>query len=802
MPGMGRSLQSNNTTVLSAFHSALLHQLLFVLLISAVLAVAFNVVRTIQYRRLQAGGGRDFPSAPRWSHEEPPARRLFRYGFGSLWILDGLLQLQSSMPLGLPQNVIEPSASTSPTWVQHLVNSGVNIWTLHPVQAAAASVWIQIGLGLWLLVAPRGLWSRFGGVASVGWGLVVWVFGEAFGGIFAPGLTWLFGAPGAVLIYCVGGILVALPDRAYATARTGRIILASCGAFLIGAAVLQAWPGRGFWQGRLPGASHVGTLAGMVTQMSQTPQPGILSSWVSHFGAFDTAHGWAVNFVAVALMAGIGIALCTGRRSIVRPAVIAAVIVCLADWVLVEDFGFFGGTGTDPNNMLPSALLIVGGYVAMVWLPKPVVATEPASAEAATTVSRGGPWWEWVTPGYLFRVFAVLGTVVVVLVGAAPMSIAATNPNADPIISQALNGTPNAIDLTAPGFRLVDQRGTPVSLSSLRGHTIALTFLDPVCTSDCPLIAQEFKQADERLGAQSGKVDFVAIVANPIYRSISFTQAFDRQEGLAHLKNWLYLTGSVGQLQRVWNSYGVLVETAGSGAMVAHSDLAFVIDAHGHERVAMEDDPGSGAATSSSFSSLLLDRINLLRIREGTKSAMAGRPNEPPDRRARDDRGFGVMGTARPRGDEWRGDVARTTCSGTDHDWRFVGRGAHGPTQPTAQYLLAGLLSRRWYLEMEARHPTGSRRQRGTDAERSVGRECERGFSAQPKARVLAVGSQSEQRRDLVGRTCADIAGGAARCLGHRRRPRSGTGAGPQPAHTGAVEFGGTPQVVECVGWG
>ena len=106
-------------------------------------------------------------------------------------------------------------------------------------------MWIQVGIGLWLLVAPRGRWSRFGGVASVGWGLVVWAFGEAFGGIFAPGATWLFGAPGAVLFDRAAGILIALPERAYATARLGRIVLALGGVFLIGMAVLQAWPGRG-----------------------------------------------------------------------------------------------------------------------------------------------------------------------------------------------------------------------------------------------------------------------------------------------------------------------------------------------------------------------------------------------------------------------------------------------------------------------------------------------------------------------------------------------------------------------------
>jgi cytochrome oxidase Cu insertion factor (SCO1/SenC/PrrC family) len=168
------------------------------------------------------------------------------------------------------------------------------------------------------------------------------------------------------------------------------------------------------------------------------------------------------------------------------------------------------------------------------------------------------------------------------------------------------------IDIPAPAFSLVNQRGVPVSLSSLRGHTLALTFLDPVCTSDCPLIAQEFRQADARLGGTSA-VDFVAIVANPIYRSTAFTDAFDRQEGLSHVANWLYLTGSLAELRQVWSSYGVLVETAGAGAMIAHSDVAFVIDAQGHERAELATDPGDGSvASTSSFASLLLDRINLV----------------------------------------------------------------------------------------------------------------------------------------------------------------------------------------------
>ena len=171
-------------------------------------------------------------------------------------------------------------------------------------------------------------------------------------------------------------------------------------------------------------------------------------------------------------------------------------------------------------------------------------------------------------------------------------------------------GAPNAVDIPAPPFQLIDQHGRPVSLASLHGHVVALTFLDPVCTSDCPLIAQEFRQADQQLSGQDAQVDFVAIVANPIYRSVSFTNAFDRQEGLTNLPNWYYLTGSVPALQRVWASYGVEIQTIANGAMVAHADLAFVIDAHGRERDALIADPGPTQVFASSFTSLLTNRID------------------------------------------------------------------------------------------------------------------------------------------------------------------------------------------------
>ncbi|HUZ20639.1 MAG TPA: SCO family protein [Acidimicrobiales bacterium] len=611
MPGMSSGLQPTNATIVSAFHSMLLHQGLVVLALLAIVIAAWNVLRTVQLRRaVAASDGPASAVARRTSPAdlEPVGRRLLRIGFGLLWIFDGVLQAQASMPLAMAPRVIKPTAAASPAWVQHLVNVGGTIWNDHPIAASASAVWIQVGVGLLLLVAPRGRWSRLAGLASLGWGALVWIFGESFGGIFAPGLSWLFGAPGAVVFYALAGVLLALPERYWTGPRLGRGLLRVMGSFFVGMALLQAWPGRGYWQGHLRGSSTLGTLPGMVRQMAATPQPGFLSSWVASFAAFDVAHGFAVNLFVVVALGAIGLALLTGRVPVVRVALAAAAVLCIADWLLVEDLGFLGGVGTDPNSMIPMLVVLVAGYLCLTRVAVRADTVVPFPAMASARV----PWRERVAtqPAYVLRSLAALGAVAVTLLGAAPMAIASTNPNADPILAQAIDGTPSATDIPAPHFQLVDQYGTPVTLARLRGRTIALTFLDPVCVSDCPIIAQEFKDADRLLGGDAHNVELVAVVVNPLYRARAYLNAFDRQEGLDGLRNWMFLTGSAAALKRVWNAFGEQVAYSPGGAMIAHSDIAYVIDAAGFTRYVLNTDPGPGTtATRSSFAVTLTSSI-------------------------------------------------------------------------------------------------------------------------------------------------------------------------------------------------
>jgi hypothetical protein len=395
---MNTGHQATNPGLTAAFHSTLATELLIAIAVLVVLSLAWTLLRSAM------GGTRAGSSESQPADPEPAARRFVRIAFAILWIFDGILQAQPEMPAGLPSQVIAPAAATSPAWLQHLVHWGELVWNRHPVEAAASTVWIQVGIGLWILLAPRGRWSQAGGLASAGWGFSVWIFGESLGGVLSPAASWLTGAPGAVLFYIWAGVLIALPERWWAGVWLGRAILRLMGLLFLVLAIVQALPSRGFWRG------EDGSLATMVRAMAQTPQPGFLSGWLSGFAAFSALHAVALNAVTVAALGAIGLAFLSGRSRLVLPAIAGALVLGLADWVLVQDLGFLGGTGTDPNSAIPMAAIYVTGYLAIRWTPASEVPFRP-------------PVVDWSDPGtnYLLRVFAAGGAVAITLLGVVPM---------------------------------------------------------------------------------------------------------------------------------------------------------------------------------------------------------------------------------------------------------------------------------------------------------------------------------------------------------------------------------------------
>jgi cytochrome oxidase Cu insertion factor (SCO1/SenC/PrrC family) len=137
---------------------------------------------------------------------------------------------------------------------------------------------------------------------------------------------------------------------------------------------------------------------------------------------------------------------------------------------------------------------------------------------------------------------------------------------------------------TAPGFTLTDQDGRPLSLASLRGRVVVLTFTDPHCTDVCPIVSQEFVDAYHDLGASAPRAVFIAVNVNPYYRGVAAMAAYSAEHQLTSIPSWYYVTGPLPALQAVWRAYNIDVEARGRDADVIHTSEVLFIDPSGRER--------------------------------------------------------------------------------------------------------------------------------------------------------------------------------------------------------------------------
>lgn len=139
----------------------------------------------------------------------------------------------------------------------------------------------------------------------------------------------------------------------------------------------------------------------------------------------------------------------------------------------------------------------------------------------------------------------------------------------------------------APDFTLTDGlTGSAVSLSSLRGRVVALSFLYTRCQDTCPLTAAKFRAAQNTLGTDA--VHFVAVSVDPDGDTPAAVRAFSEKYELS--AGWRYLIGTRAQLQTVWALYGVGAFGRSMDSAVDHNDAIFVIDRQGRERELVHSD--------------------------------------------------------------------------------------------------------------------------------------------------------------------------------------------------------------------
>jgi hypothetical protein len=128
--------------------------------------------------------------------------RILTVCLGGFWLLDGILQLQPAMFTNVfVSTVLAPNLQNQPAVVAGIVAFGVNIFSSNVFLFNFLSAFIQILIGALLIFPFRNAIARFGLWLSIAWALIVWVFGEGFGGLFTGMATFYTGAPGSALLY-------------------------------------------------------------------------------------------------------------------------------------------------------------------------------------------------------------------------------------------------------------------------------------------------------------------------------------------------------------------------------------------------------------------------------------------------------------------------------------------------------------------------------------------------------------------------------------------------------------------------
>jgi protein SCO1 len=133
----------------------------------------------------------------------------------------------------------------------------------------------------------------------------------------------------------------------------------------------------------------------------------------------------------------------------------------------------------------------------------------------------------------------------------------------------------------APDFRLRDQAGRAMTLSSERGRVVLLTFLDSHCTQECPIQGRLLASVQRRLGART-RAELVVVTVDPWADTPRSARAFAARSRWSG--SWRWLRGTPAQLKPVWADYAVGVRRTPSD--VNHTAVLYLIDPHGFQRAA------------------------------------------------------------------------------------------------------------------------------------------------------------------------------------------------------------------------
>ena len=137
----------------------------------------------------------------------------------------------------------------------------------------------------------------------------------------------------------------------------------------------------------------------------------------------------------------------------------------------------------------------------------------------------------------------------------------------------------------APNFTLTRSNGETFRLQDQRGKIVMLFFGYASCPDICPATFAKLNQALGKLGDDAQRVQVVLITVDPERDTPERAQEY-----VDHFnKNFIGLSGSQDELEKVWSAYGIVREIestiSAAGYSVAHTARLTLIDADGNLRL-------------------------------------------------------------------------------------------------------------------------------------------------------------------------------------------------------------------------
>jgi hypothetical protein len=302
-------------------------------------------------------------------------RRTLQLVLATIWLIDGILQLQSfffTKSFGL--QMISGMSQGNPSVIARPISwSG---WTIghHAVLTDACFAVVQTGIATAIAWRPT---VKLGLAVSIVWAVAVWWVGEGLGGVFNGTANPVNGAPGAVMIYALLAVLLWPSDR---PGQTGPFVAArAVGAPIARGLWLVLWGSLSYFAVLGANRSAHGLHNLITAEAIGEPR---WVAWIDHHVASAVDHrGLAVTVVLAILLAMVALgAYLPG--SLANATVGLAAVIGLTIWVVGENFGALFTNGATDVNSGPLLILLAAAYWR--WTPR----RHPAGAyEVALTMN-------------------------------------------------------------------------------------------------------------------------------------------------------------------------------------------------------------------------------------------------------------------------------------------------------------------------------------------------------------------------------------------------------------------------------